>query len=682
MAIILLALLPVPPKFASKKSLARETLQQKNADVLKSVFELIFKPLQAVADLGIDIQCADGKVRRCFPVLAAWVADHLENITLHGIGSQRCPKCEVTADHLGTDSRQLFPLRNYERYKEVTEEYMRTGDERLVDSLEQVGVKINRNVFEGLSRVQISLLHMPDLLHNIYLGLFKHLMEWIGDFLKKHTREEMFDQVWKSLPTYPGFFVPKKAYREVTQWQGKEMRNLARCILGVLASALRRPTPAERGPFQKAILCVKALVDFSLIAQYRSHTLKTLEYMQGYLDDFYQYKDIFLEFRTSKRTRAGAEANNDIIRQAQTQQLREEGRMTSNKRRRIMESNRMEREEERIAYLRSQSHFNFIKMHLLVHFPSHVLQFGNIQMYSTDIGELAHKDQIKEGYRHSNRNDAACQILKYYGRIHSINMRVQTLASLVKNLESSSVPAELDKFLTECRLDLSSSQSEAQTPRRRLRGMHLKVNSLKDLCSNLEVPVDTMVQRLVKYSRKNLGITTSISEEMEQLCLFPVEQFTQLEIPILTFQETDCYDMHRARCTGKCPFRNGGNRNDWVWVAVGMEDQYGVLRGHLPGRLMGLFKLRNIPKRTVHRLAIVQLLQAHDGGKIKEVHGLVKVSNRHRGAADTRVSSVNNPNFEVVDIGTISGIAHLIPEEDGCWLVNSRIDLRTFNLIY
>ena len=87
--------------------------------------------------------------------------------------------------------------------------------------------------------------------------------------------------------------------------------------------------------------------------------------------------------------------------------------MTCNKRRRIMDANRMERDEERIAYLRSQSHFNFIKMHLLVHFPSHVLQFGNIQMYSTDIGELAHKDQIKEGYRHSNRNDIARQILKY-----------------------------------------------------------------------------------------------------------------------------------------------------------------------------------------------------------------------------------------------------------------------------
>ena len=52
------------------------------------------------------------------------------------------------------------------------------------------------------------------------------MMDWIEGFLKKHGRLQAFDDVWKALPPYPGFLVPKKAYREVTQWQGKEMRNL------------------------------------------------------------------------------------------------------------------------------------------------------------------------------------------------------------------------------------------------------------------------------------------------------------------------------------------------------------------------------------------------------------------------------------------------------------------------
>ena len=36
----------------------------------------------------------------------------------------------------------------------------------------------------------------------------------------------------------------------------------------------------------------------------------------------------------------------------------------------------------------------------------------------------------------------------------------------------------------------------------------------------------------------------------------------------------------------------------------------------------------------------------------------------------------------IVDIATIFGLAHLIPETERRWLIKSRIDLRTFNEIY
>ena len=38
---------------------------------------------------------------------------------------------------------------------------------------------------------------------------------------------------------------PKKTYPEVTQWQGKEMSNLERCILGVLAVVPYQPRGAQ-----------------------------------------------------------------------------------------------------------------------------------------------------------------------------------------------------------------------------------------------------------------------------------------------------------------------------------------------------------------------------------------------------------------------------------------------------
>ena len=110
------------------------------------------------------------------------------------------------------------------------------------------------------------------MLHTIYLGLFKHMMDLIEWFLKKQGRVQAFDDIWKALPPYPGLLVPKKAYREVTHWQGKEMRNLLCCILKALAVALRQPGGAQaiQVPFKRARGCVtvRGLVNFTLIAQY------------------------------------------------------------------------------------------------------------------------------------------------------------------------------------------------------------------------------------------------------------------------------------------------------------------------------------------------------------------------------------------------------------------------------
>jgi len=56
--------------------------------------------------------------------------------------------------------------------------------------------------------------------------------------------------------------------------------------------------------FKHPLDCVRALVDFNMMTQDRSHTPETIAYMQEYLDWFHRMKDIFLGYRVSKRTRA------------------------------------------------------------------------------------------------------------------------------------------------------------------------------------------------------------------------------------------------------------------------------------------------------------------------------------------------------------------------------------------
>jgi len=86
-----------------------------NADTLQDLFEFILAPLQHAALDGIPIDYADEKVRRCFPILYAWVADYMKNVTLHRLKSKACPTCEVPAGELGTNINN-YRARDYARY--------------------------------------------------------------------------------------------------------------------------------------------------------------------------------------------------------------------------------------------------------------------------------------------------------------------------------------------------------------------------------------------------------------------------------------------------------------------------------------------------------------------------------------------------------------------------------------
>jgi len=101
---------------------------------------------------------------------------------------------------------------------------------------------------------------------------------------------------------------------------------------------------------------------------------------------------------------------------------------------------------------------------------------------------------------------------------------------------------------------------------------------------------------------------------------------------------------------------------------------YGALRGRLPAKLVALWKIRDYRcnnAHTVRQVAGIQMLTPVNSGPLWDQHGLVTVQMRQ----DAR-------GFTIVDIGTIPGLAHLIPEEHRQWLVNSRIHLRSFSEVY
>ena len=102
-------------------------------------------------------------------------------------------------------------------------------------------------------------------------------MKWQIGFLKKYKQLQTFDAIWKSLTIYPGYSAPNKEYCQISQWTGKEMRNLVKVILLCFAASLRRPSALECPIFTQALTCVWSIVDFTLMSQYKSHTDDTIQ---------------------------------------------------------------------------------------------------------------------------------------------------------------------------------------------------------------------------------------------------------------------------------------------------------------------------------------------------------------------------------------------------------------------
>src|SRR5437588_2746083 len=205
-----------------------------------------------------------------------------------------------------------------------------------------------------------------------------------------------------------------------------------------------------------------------------------------------------------------------------------------------------------------------------------------------------------------------------------------------------------------------------------LRGC-VNTGNIIDLCRILKIDYSDLLQEMLRYIRKIPADEQRLPADSTELELLPVEHFNQLEIPVPDFQETNVFQIHRARYTGTKAFRNTGLRNDWVWNQAGGPDTSEDLRGRSVARLVGLFKIRSFRSEvgSVSRLAFVQMLNLANAGRFHSGRGHIRVCKRTRGQ-----------DMRIVDIGTVIGQAHVVPSGERQWIVNHRIDLRMFNEIY
>jgi len=213
--------------------------------------------------------CAESPMGQCHPAIWAWMANYIENIHLRTIKLHHWVAFKAPNFVFGDGNSWSWPFRDYWPYFErmilVTQ-----GDEteRLEARhyLEHRAVGTSEGVFRNMKCISWSTIVLPNDLHTLYLGMIMYLMDWAMSFLEQHFKIDEFNQHWALMPPYPGFAWFNKSYRQVMQWSGKEMKALGRLIVPDCTGTLLYPLASQRIRFTEALLRIKNLVYFHLMA--------------------------------------------------------------------------------------------------------------------------------------------------------------------------------------------------------------------------------------------------------------------------------------------------------------------------------------------------------------------------------------------------------------------------------
>ena len=148
------------------------------ANLFHACMSFLLEPLKEAGKTGVPMMSGDGVWRRCHPILAVYVGDYPEQCLVAGAYSGDCPVCECEHDDLGTfpsvhDSRDLDIILDALRHPQAADFTRRCRDANVKPIQHPFWIDLPyTNIYQSIT---------PDVLHQLYQGVFKHLLSWLKD---------------------------------------------------------------------------------------------------------------------------------------------------------------------------------------------------------------------------------------------------------------------------------------------------------------------------------------------------------------------------------------------------------------------------------------------------------------------------------------------------------------------
>lgn len=321
----------------------------------------------AMENGGWELECADGFVRPCMPLLACYAADYPEQCLV--TCTNGCPKCLAKDDDFGKNEQ--FETRSHSAtLLEIANGLSLPNTSQTLKYLQKRRVKpILLPFWRGFDNAVIDIHESitVDTLHQLWQGVIKYLTSWCTDLLGVAE----LDHRIKCMPLAHGARHFDEGISKLSQLSGREHKEIARLLVGCIQDA---PKLTTRDKID-ASAATRGLIDFAYIAEYTQHNGETLQYLQSALDQFHKHKDVF--------RRHGC-----------------------------------------------REHFNLPKIHSLQHYVESIQQFGTVSNYSTETTERLHIDFTKNLYRATNHRDAFTQMTANLTRIEKVQTHQKYLEYL------------------------------------------------------------------------------------------------------------------------------------------------------------------------------------------------------------------------------------------------------------